>query len=286
MIEKNLLTLAILEGIEKAEGCALCYLWVKSEESHMKHLLSNEVVMDSEFREKVIAARGFCNRHAHLLYKATYKGYTEDGLGYALYMKDVVRKIIDELAPLPANHLSDSNSFNKQTFLGKRRKKALSILGNKVKHAVQGRQVCPACEFLWSMDQTRLYTLVQMLDDEDFRKEFASSNGLCLPHFVSAIQMVCTSKLNNPVKVSRELIRMEKKRLQLVEDLLSEFVRKQSWDFRNEPAGPEVNANPFVLNLLFGAEGFTAKTTTLSKCNQKIDCEQIVNRAEKENKVN
>jgi hypothetical protein len=45
------------------------------------------------------------------------------------------------------------------------------------------------------------------------------------------------------------------KRLQLTEHLLSEFIRKQSWDFRNEPLGQEVNANLFASNLLFGAEG-------------------------------
>jgi len=40
-----------------------------------------------------------------------------------------------------------------------------------------------------------------------------------------------------------------------LERYLSEFVRKSCWDFRNEPAGPEVNANPMVLNLLVGIEG-------------------------------
>jgi hypothetical protein len=286
LIEKNLLTIAILEGIEKSEGCALCYLWVKSEENHMQHLLRDEVVMDPEFREKVIASGGFCNRHAHLLYKAAYKSHTEDGLGYALYMKDVVRKIIDELAPFSADNSSDLRSLNKQAFLGGRRRKALSVLSRKIRRAVQGREDCPACEYLRSMDQIRLHTLVQMLDDEDFRKEFESSNGLCLPHFVSAIQMVCASKLTNPSQVSRDLIKVEMKRFELVESLLSEFVRKQSWDFRNEPIGPEVHANSLVMNLLVGAEGIYSKNqTALLQTKEAIGCEEIDDRAIKESKT-
>jgi hypothetical protein len=94
-----------------------------------------------------------------------------------------------------------------------------------------------------------------MMDDEDFRIEFNSSKGLCLPHFVSAMQMVCISKLKNPIYVAQALIDAEMKRLQLIEHLLSEFIRKQSWDFRNEPSGQEGNANFLALNLLFGAEG-------------------------------
>jgi hypothetical protein len=67
LVEKNLLTIAILEGIEKSDGCPLCYLWAKSEERLLENLLADEMVMDPNFREKVTSAKGFCNRHMHLL---------------------------------------------------------------------------------------------------------------------------------------------------------------------------------------------------------------------------
>jgi len=252
LVEKNLLTIAIFEGIEKSKGCPLCYLWAKNEERLLEHLLTDEVVMDPDFREKVTAAKGFCNRHMHLLYRTAYSGHTEDGLGYALYMQGVVERIIEQLAPL-ATDSNDLDSTNSKIFFrGRKQRQRLSLLNSKIKHVVQGQKPCPACESLWSSDQIHLHTLVQMLDDKDFREEFKSSRGLCLPHFLSAIQMVNRNKLKNPVMVARTLVRIEIKRLKLVERYLSEFVRKSSWDFRNEPAGPEVNANPMVLNLLVG----------------------------------
>ena len=228
----------------------------------MEYLLSNEVVMNPEFREKVLAAKGFCNRHTHLLYRTTRRGHTEDGLGYALYMQGVVKRIIEQLELIPPYRLSTPEGSASVNILvhRKSRRKAFSLLCKAVEQAVKGQQHCPACESLWSSDQIHLHTLVQMLDNEDFRQEFKSSKGVCLPHFVSAIQMVRKSKLKNPVHVARALVEVEIKRLQLLEHLLSEFARKQSWDFRNEPAEAEVNANPLVLNLLVGAEGLDCQS--------------------------
>ena len=261
MIETNLLTIAVLEGIEKSEGCPLCYLWMKSEGRHMEHLLTNEVTMSPEVREKVLVAKGFCNHHMHLLYKTAREGHTEDGLGYSLYMRSVVERIDKEFGSLHGclsslEDAMDSNILARR----KRRRKVISMLCNAVEHAVQGQQPCPACESLWSSDQIHLDTLVQMLDNKDFREEFKSSKGLCFPHFVSAIRMASRSKLKNPAQVARALIEVEIKRVQLVEHCLSEFIRKQSWDFRNEPPGPEINANAMVLNLLVGVEGLYCRS--------------------------
>jgi hypothetical protein len=101
-----------------------------------------------------------------------------------------------------------------------------------------------------------------MLDDKDFREEFESSKGLCLSHFVSAVRMVSRARIKNSVQITRALIEAEMKRLELTENYLSEFIRKQRWEFRHEPWGPEANANPMVLSLLVGAEGLLPKLKT------------------------
>jgi hypothetical protein len=252
LIEKNILTVAILEAMEKSEECPLCYLWTKTEERCIKHVLTNEVVMDPEFREKVVGARGFCNRHAHLLIQATCESDVEDGLGYALYMKDVVKKVTEQLSALCTN-LSNVSEFSKGRILFWK-KSSIIALNSLIKHKTQ-RQQCPLCGHLWSMDQIHLHTLVQMLDNEDFRKEFNSSKWLCLPHFASAMRIICISKLKNPIYVAQALLGSETKHFQLIENFLSEFIRKQSWNCRSEPAGPEVNVNLLVANLLVGAKG-------------------------------
>jgi len=257
MVEKNILTVRILEGMEKSSGCPLCYLWNDSEERYLKHVLTSEVVMDSGFREMVIAARGFCNRHAHMLYRALYGGDVHDGLGYALYMKDVVEKIMEELPHL-STILASYPKPSRGRVLSRRRKRSITTLRGAIEPKTR-RQQCPICEHLWSMNQIYLHTLVQMLDDEELREKSSSSKKLCLPHFLSDIQIVYTSNLKNPTSIAQALISSEMKRLQSIYHLLSEFIRKQSWEFRNEPHGPEVNANLLALYFLFGVEGLNLK---------------------------
>jgi len=258
MTEKNILTVRILEGMEKSSGCPLCYLWTECEEHYLKHMLTNEVVMDPAFRGKVVAAGGFCNRHAHMLYRVIHGGDVEDGLGYALYMKDITRKIMEQLSHLHEN-LSNNFKSSKSRMPFHRKRRDTTALDNIINYDAR-RQQCPICEHLWSMNQIYLHTLVQMLDDdENFRVKFSSSKGLCLPHFASAMQIIHINKLKNPIHVAKALIDAEIKNLQLIEHLLSEFIRKQGWEFRNEHPGEEVNANLLALNLLFGAEGVLLK---------------------------
>jgi hypothetical protein len=255
LIEKNILTIDILEAIEKSVGCPLCYLWAEYEARHMENLLTDEVVMDPGYREKVRRAKGFCNYHMHLLYRTANSPGVLDGLGYALYMKDVVESVVQEL--LRFEGLSKLENKTNISILGWREKRrhVVSRLHEAMRNAVQGERSCPACESIRSMDEIRLHTLLQMLDDEDFRKDFQDSKALCVPHFLWAMGMVRSSRLRNSVDVARTLFSIETVGLQTVARYLSEFIRKHDWLARNEPRGPEANANTMALNLLVGAQG-------------------------------
>lgn len=253
MIKKDALTITIFESIKKSDICPLCYLWLKNEERYMNYLLTNEVVMSPEFREKVLVAKGFCNRHMHLLYKTAYGGHTENGLGYALYMQKVIEEIYKDFEIL-LNNLNKLKNLESNIFNKKRKQKEISLLYNKIMLAIKGRKKCPACEHLESMDSIYIHTLIRMLNDKNFREEFKSSNGLCLPHFSSIIKMINQSKIKNPIIIIQTLFEAENKQIQLIKNYLSEFIRKHSWDFRNEAFGPEANVNYMILNILTGVE--------------------------------
>jgi hypothetical protein len=255
LIKKSLLTITILESIKKSKGCPLCYIWLKNEERYMNYLLTNEATMSPEIREKVLIAKGFCNRHMHLLYKTAYGGHTENGLGFALYMQGVIEKIYEEFDIL-LNYLYKIENPKNITFTKKRKqKKAISSLYDKVIFTIKGEKQCPVCEHLISLDNIYLHTLIQMLNDKNFIEEFKSSNGFCFPHFSSAIEIISKSKLKNQIDIIKTLFEIENKQIQLIKYYLSEFIRKHSWDFRNELPGPEANVNFMLLNILVGVEG-------------------------------
>jgi hypothetical protein len=67
--------------------------------------------------------------------------------------------------------------------------------------------------------------------------------------------MVGRSNLKNPAEVAHSLIDLEAGLLERLQKLLSEFVRKQDWKFREEPPGPEVKANSLASTILVGVEG-------------------------------
>lgn len=254
MIEKNLSNINLLDAMENSDSCPLCYLWLKSERRYLEYLLTNEVTMDPGFRERILSAKGFCNRHMHLLYKTAQGVGTEDGLGYGLYLQSIVGEVSQELESLPLQ-INGRAARKGITIWGRKRKQAITQLAKEVSKVYQGKRCCPVCEFLWSSDQMNLHTLLQMLDEKDFREAFKSSGVLCLPHFVSAIEMVSRSDLKNPAEVARSLIDLEVGLLERLGKLLSEFIRKQDWEFREEPQGPEVKAYSLALGILVGVEG-------------------------------
>jgi hypothetical protein len=262
MVEKNLLTISILEAIKQSTGCLLCYLWSKDENSYMEYLLTDEVVMDPWFREKVVLARGFCNHHMHLLYSTARKPGVLDGGSFALYMRSVVESVedLESLSHKSLGALAKRRNFGIVTERRTHRKLLLK-LQKTLTHAIKGEQACPACESLWASDTRHLGTLVKMLYDKDFREEYRSSNALCLPHFLSAIRMVGMGKDKESISVAGTLIEVEQVRLHLIAHYLSEFIRKRSWDARNEPHGSEVNANNIALEFLVGAAGLYCETT-------------------------
>jgi hypothetical protein len=254
MIEKNLSNRNILDAIEKSDSCPLCYLWLKSERRHLEYLLTNEVTMDPGFREKVLSAKGFCNRHIYMLYETAHGVSTEDGLGFALYVQAVVEEIFHELNSLRLHNIE--NTVNKSVIMRWRgRRKGITLMAKEASKAYYGKRCCPVCESLWSLDQIRLHTLIQMLDDKDFREGFKSSRGLCLPHFAAALRTVSRGDLKNPGEVAHTLIELEVGILGQLKELLSEFIRKHDWKFRDEPRGPEIKANSLALNILAGVEG-------------------------------
>jgi hypothetical protein len=257
MVEKNRLTIPILEGIEQSVGCPLCYLWLKTEKSHMEHLLTNEVVMDPEFRQKVVLAKGFCNHHMHLLYKTAYKPGVLDGLGYALYARDVVESVIEQLELFHLKGIDKLESMATRRIYWKRdRKHVVAQLLNIVRRAVLRKLPCPACEHLSSLDEIYLHTYLEMMNDDSVWKDFRlSKRGLCVPHFEAAVRMLDSGKLGASAKIAVLVFELEIELFQSIAHHLSEFIRKQSWDARNEPRGTEGEANNMSLNLLVGAQG-------------------------------
>lgn len=255
VVKKDITTLDILDAFEKGQLCPLCQLWIKSEERLMPYLLTNEVNMDPDFRAKVIGARGFCNRHMHLLYNTAYTPGSQDGLGYALYMQDVIKLMLEKIKETK----SDIEGIALKASGMLRKKEVAKIVKqtvNKLENNFKGTDSCPACDHLRQLDTLRTGTIIRMLDeDEEFRKIFSNSIGFCVPHFVSIIKIMSETKVKNQEIIVNLLFDVESKSIERIQILLAKFIKRFDWTYKQKSFGEEVEANSIVKNFLKGVEG-------------------------------
>lgn len=158
--KKHIPYYTVLEALRKAKGCAMCELEAAAVHRHLDSLLY-ESVNDPGVRENLIRSKGYCLRHAHLLL-----GF-QNGLGTAILYQDQVRLFLDFLASL-------------QGLSAKVRKKNAS--------AAWGRHdACPACRLQVEGRQSHTEVLLEGLADAEMRGAFEAGPGLCVPHFLFAL---------------------------------------------------------------------------------------------------
>lgn len=256
VVEKTIATIEVLEAFEKSDGCPLCSLWAASERSLVERAEANEVTMDPDFRSKVVASSGFCNRHMHLLFEVSFSGHTENGLAYALYSNDVVAGLERSLRSIYAdNHITHPPTSD--GFLAKRptsRDQAKQV-SSKVSAALRGSASCPICEILVESEQRVIRTFLSMLADDEFAGLYSKSAGICFPHFASSLGLLTREKKESESVVPL-LYRKQLMTLASVRNLLEGRIRKYSWEHRDEVISPEeADAQRAALGMIAGTEG-------------------------------
>jgi len=199
--------LRIKRAIEKNSECFLCDLETEIERKYLDNYLS-ELVMDAKARQRIIASRGFCNQHSYKLLIEASKPTSSDGHGIALIMQSVTEQLIQDLTEHTRHH---NHSFRE-------------MLANEEK--------CPACTHIDLFLKIYLKeTALLLSSNEEFSKLFVGSKGLCVPHFVTMIRVLEEGKHNQKQNTAATILEVEKRNLQRLHSELSEYVRRQSYEF-------------------------------------------------------
>jgi hypothetical protein len=210
----------VLEALQKAKGCALCELEADGTRRYLDSLLY-ESVNDPGVRENLARSKGYCRRHAHLLL-----GF-QDGLGTAILYQDQVRLFLGFLAGLQGM-----------------KAKVLKKKGS----AEWGRhEFCPACRLQFQDREYHFDVLLEGLAHEEMRAALEAGPGLCVPHFLLA--------LDRPRDAERQryLIEFEEKRFKELLGELQEFCRKNDYRFREEGFGKEGDSWARAVKMLVGS---------------------------------
>ena len=190
--------------IRSGAECFLCALEDEIERKYIDTYLS-ELVMDTKAREKLVQSGGFCNHHFYRMLAMATRPDSSDGHGIALITQSIIEKTIQDL--------------QKQRKLGK-------------ENFPQTTE-CLACTHIDNLMEIYNRKIVELFCscNEEFLKLFKYSKGLCIPHFLSLFTTLENTKCNEDIV--KIIFEVEKKNLQRLKLELSEYVKKQSYEFSN-----------------------------------------------------
>jgi len=234
-------------------GCPFCALWTREESSLTEGIRRDDLSADPKLKERLLVSSGFCDRHTHAIHKATTSANVEVGLGCPECAKTVLNKFEETLEPLLA---SLQSGYGQMKAGSEKEEDLLTSTISALERSIRGGAICPVCEKLLESDKARVASLLQLLENHDFAETYAKSDAMCMPHFVTAMQMLAGSSSKGQEAAWKLLAKTELARLASVDNLLNERMKKYSWDYRDEGITPEeAGAQKTGMAVLVGAEG-------------------------------
>ena len=226
----NLIRQELIE-VMREPGCAFCRLaWHKC--LRYVETLLETAVMDVDQRDDWRYAGGFCQVHAEMALTLPNAAGS-----LAILYEDVLQYEMTALSDLFADGKRSRWQRRRQRFK------------QRVQRWLQARPkrpVCPICR-TWET-QEHLYgaVLLDQGEEDEVRRAFIQSDGLCIPHTASLLQRHA-SHAHLPAFLAEQ-----QQCLQHVHDDLRTFLRKQDYQFAHEPYGREANAWQRVVACLVG----------------------------------
>lgn len=212
------LTRWLKQGLSRGE-CPLCRVASKAEREYLWYFFDEYSGQDAALDE-LRAAHGFCAPHADGLRRIEVENL-KSTLGISETYEDTLTGLAEELDGLAPGRRLRSGP-------------------------------CPACAYRdRELDHNARHLLSLLAEDERSAERFRDSPGLCVPHF----ELVWARAGDGPVAAL--LLEVERRSVRRVRDELTEHIRKQGAEARDEPRGPEADSWQRALWLTAGwpAEG-------------------------------
>jgi hypothetical protein len=218
-----------------AHGCALCRIGEHTANRYLRFIL-HESVNDLAVRNRLLAAWGFCRRHAWHFLRLESVTMRGDGLGTGIIAEGLVEAVQEVLA---------AELLRRPAPLGLAKRDRRRRL-QKVREALQPKTECPACFQQKEHEAYAVSVLMKILDDAAWQERLSSSDGLCFPHFRLAL-----AEAEAAGRVDW-LVADHGRRLQALLADLKEYIRKHDYRFVGEPPGRERDAFARAIAYLAG----------------------------------
>ena len=227
----------LLESLQKP-GCPICTLLLRDAERFLSTLLY-EYVTEPDIQNAFRAGRGFCNPHSWQL--TQFKGSV---VGIAMLYEAAVDEALTITSQVQATGVPPS---------------ALSRLLNKlsdsgggvspVSSALEPAGPCLVCELLAKTEKDYILAMGQYVAEEALQEAYRQSDGLCLPHF-----RLVLGEIHDPAQQNR-LVSFQMSHWKKLKAELSEFIRKNDFNYAHEAMGEEADSWQRAIRQLCGEKG-------------------------------
>jgi hypothetical protein len=196
-----------------------------------------ESVNDPAWRDRLRVSLGFCREHAWLAVDKRLG----DALGFALIYRDVINGMLTRLED-GVPHRTSRRSMS----LLRRLPEQVRDIVERILYALIPQKHCPACQHRDEITQFILSELVKELEAPEMADALQQSDGFCLAHLRLALELV------RNVSACERLLAIHREKLQSLRAELTEFIRKNDYQFRAEGIGSEGDAWLRAVGLIVG----------------------------------
>jgi hypothetical protein len=215
-------------------GCPVCRSLDQDGRRYLEAFIYEQVT-DPDTRRRLHASCGFCNWHTWMLLEIA-----DASSGAAIVYEDLMRAFLRRIRRLRDRAPALSTWSLARLF--RRRGPAVVELHRR-------RTACPACAWCAQAETGYLATALRFIDDPQFARAYAKSEGICAPHLLAAVEIGGSSPGSGHL-VDRTLAKWEELRKDV-----DRFVSKH--DYRNRAPFTEAEASSprRAFEMLAGRQG-------------------------------
>ncbi len=159
-------------------GCPICNIKAIESNRYFRFFL-HENVNDVSTRVRLYDSLGFCNRHAWQCQTMELQQY-KDGMKHGILYEWLLKTVQPRIQEIKQN-LSAPETTRSRFWQHKKSESEPSPMARN--------QDCPACVSENYSVELYLETLVKGLSNAKLRTEYLKGDGLCIPHFLQAINL-------------------------------------------------------------------------------------------------
>ncbi len=238
----DLITLHLRLALKKP-GCALCRLRQETGTRYITGLL-HENVNDMTTRTHLAHSLGLCPDHAWQL-QAIELDHWHNGLGTTIIYNDLTERVLRAIETTSARHRHSIPPVTTRLENVRHRLRDWGTVGQWLSGllppprpgqallaALTPTEPCRVCETEHRSGETYALWLARALTDPKFQALVTASDGICLPHLRQILSLA-----ESPAAVDF-LTADTRRRLAQLHHRLSEYGRKQQWQYHTETVSP------------------------------------------------